>query len=168
MTRIVPFSAIALVIALGACSQVSETFNRQDTAPVPDAPAAAPAPVAPETDDEVAAVVQAPAPSSGARTAAEFDTTTDAQKAAAQAPSEGGQRLGQVTASLGDVGDPGLWIRTDLVTSVQPGRIENPANGQSGLVELRPGDGGATLSIAAMRLLEIPLTDIPEVVVYTR
>ena len=179
MTKFVPICAVALVFALGGCAQLSRIANRDGGAPAPDAaasaagaapeaPAAAPPEVAPETPEEVQAVVSAPPPAAGANTAAALDTVSDEQKAAAQSVTEGGNRLGEVTASLGDPTEGGLWVKTALVSSTQPGRIENPANGQSGLVELRPGDGGTTLSLSTMRLLEIPLTDIPTVVIYSQ
>lgn len=113
-------------------------------------------------------VTTAPPPAAGANTAASLDTVTDEQKAAAQSVTEGGNRLGEVTASLGDPTEGGLWVKTALVSSTQSGRVENPANGQTGLVELRPGEGGTTLSLSTMRLLEIPLTDIPTVVLYSQ
>ena len=173
MTRISLFGALALTVALGACAQVRDSLSQGGSSPDAAAPAgSAPVPEgAPETPEEVAAVVEAPAPSAAARTADDFDTTTDAQKAAAQAtPAAAGERLGEVTASLGDPSDAGLWIKSKLVSAEQPGRIENAATGTSALVELRPleGEGGATLSLAAMRLLEIPLTDIPTITVYSR
>ena len=171
MTRIVLPGAVALVFALGGCAQLSSLTNR-DKAPAPatvtEAEVQAPIVDAPETPDEVAAVVTAPPPAAGANTAAKLDTVTAEQKAAAKTVTEGGAKLGQVTASLGDPTEGGLWVKTGLVKSVQSGRIENPANGESGLVELRPGDGGTTMSLSTMRLLNIPLTDIPTVVLYSQ
>jgi len=169
MTRLLPFGALALTVALGACAQVQDAFSRGDT--VPGAAAESPPAANSDLPREVAAVVAAPPPPAAARTAEDFDTTTDAQKAAAQArPESDGARLGEVAAALGDPAEAGLWIKTKLVTSPRPGRIENTATGSSALVELRPldGQGGATLSLAAMRLLEVPLTDIPTVAVFGR
>ncbi|SFP70769.1 hypothetical protein [Tranquillimonas alkanivorans] len=115
----------------------------------------------------------APPPPPAARTAEEFDTTTPEQRAAAAAPAQGGEtRLGETVASLGDPGEPGLWIRTPLVEARQPGRIEYPATGKSAQVDLIPRDGPATagsqVSLAALRLLEAPLTDLPTLVVYAQ
>lgn len=153
---------IALSVALGGCARLSGNANETAEAPVTEEAAASTG-----TSQETAA----PIPTSGARTADQFDTTTAEEKAAATAtPDQAGARLGEVTASLGDPTDPGLWINTTLVNSAQPGRIENPATGKSGLVELRPleGEGGASISLAAMRLLDIPLTDIPTITVYAQ
>ncbi len=137
----------------------------------PDAPdrsgAAADASAAPPED--IAEVVRAPRPRAGANTVDALDTTSDAQRAAARAGAgTGGERLGEVTASLGDPTDPGIWMRTALVSSRQSGRVEVAGTGQSTVVELIPlaGEGGAQLSLAAMRLLQVPLTELPDLVVY--
>lgn len=117
----------------------------------------------------------APAPPPAARTAEEFDTTTPEQRAAATAsPARAGAaRLGTVIVSLGPPAEPGLWLRTGLVHDVAMGRVENPANGKSVALELRPlrhstggTAGGGEISLAAMRLLDVPLVSLPEVVVY--
>jgi hypothetical protein len=56
------------------------------------------------------------------------------------------------------------------VTELAMGRVEYPANGKSVNAELRPSGGeagsGSQLSLPAMRLLEAPLTGLPEVIVY--
>lgn len=114
----------------------------------------------------------APKPAAGARTAEQFDTTSAEERAAAAAaPAEpaGERALGDTVASLGDPSKPGFWMETPLVTSVQKGRVAY--NGKSAQVELRPIEGAATagsrLSLAAMRLIEAPLTDLPTVQVFT-
>jgi hypothetical protein len=111
-------------------------------------------------------------PPPGARTAEQFDTTTaeERQKAAA-APAAGGEkRLGETVASLGDPSRPGFWLETPLVTSRQQGRIVNPATGKTAQVELVPIEGapgaGSRISLAAMRLIEVPLTDLPTLEVF--
>ncbi len=116
--------------------------------------------------------VVAPPPPPSARTVEQFDTTTEAARAAAVAapppPSE--VRLGSTIASLGSPTDPGIWMRTGLVSAVAMGRVEYPANGRSVTLELRPSGGpasaGSQISLAAMRLLEAPLTGLPELVVF--
>ncbi len=163
--RMKPFP-VALLMILSGCAQIS------GVAPVgPGAVGARgerpPAPPAPPA--EIAAIVSAPPPSGGARTADQFDTTTEEQRAAATAaPTGGEERLGEVVASLGDPTEPGLWIKTTLVDEQRSGRLEYPDSGQSAVVELRPldADGGAQVSLAAMRLLEAPLTDLPTLIVY--
>jgi hypothetical protein len=146
---------LSLVLIAGGCAQL-QGF-------VPGGPRAPSEPA-----EEVAAIAAAPAPPPGARTAEEFDTTTEAQRAAATsaapAPEE---RLGQVVASLGDPAAAGIWMETDLVDAPRSGRVV-AEGGSDALVELRPGSGGARLSLAAMRLLQVPLTGLPTVTVYGR
>jgi hypothetical protein len=111
-----------------------------------------------------------PPPSSDARTVEQFDTTTAEDRAAAvaPAPATGARRLGTTIASLGSPTDPGIWFKTPLVSEVTQGRIEYQGNSVN--VELRPSGGaagsGSQISLAAMRLIEAPLTGLPEVVVY--
>lgn len=114
----------------------------------------------------------APVPSSTARTVEQFDTTTAEDRAEALTPVQSGgeQRLGTTIASLGSPTDPGIWIKTPLVTTVTQGRVVYTATGKSVNVELRPSGGapgsGSQISLAAMRLLEAPLTGLPELEVF--
>ena len=126
----------------------------------------------PPNSEEARAVtvpgLAAPPPPPAARTAEQFDTTTEEQRAAASEPSNGGTLLGTTIASLGDPSRPGFWAETDLVDSVTLGRLEYPATGKSVEVELTPaGEGGSRVSLAAMRVLEAPLTALPELDVYS-
>lgn len=111
-----------------------------------------------------------PPPPPNARTVEQFDTTTAQDRAAATATPTGGgeRRLGTTIASLGSPTDPGIWFKTPLVTAVMQGRVEY--RGNSVIVELRPSGGdvgsGSQISLAAMRLIQAPLTGLPEVVVY--
>lgn len=145
MKLIMPLSAVAALSLLGACSQFSRGSEPATVAPVPavqpaDSTAVEPAVAEAEAD------ASAPAP----------------------AATGAGQRLGEVTASLGDPSEAGTWLATSLVSSVQPGRVEIASTGQSADVELRPAQGGATLSLSAMQALGLGLADIPTVAVYTR
>jgi hypothetical protein len=114
------------------------------------------------------------APPAGARTAAQFDTTTAADRAAAleaaKSPLTGGA-LGRTVASLGDPVQPGLWLETPLVETVRMGRVVYLATGTAAVLELQPIAGpegaGSRLSLAAMRLLEAPLTGLPELEVFS-
>ena len=67
-------------------------------------------------------------------------------------------------ATLGSPTEPGIWLKTPLVTELSPGRITY--EGQTINVELRPSGGepgsGSQISLAAMRLLNAPLTGILE------
>ncbi len=122
---------------------------------------------------EDVAASAAPPPPQGARTADAFDTTTPQQRAAATAAptrSGGETRLGATVVSLGPPAEPGLWLRTALVSAPVQGRVELPGSGKSVTLELRPlgsaESGGSEISLAAMRLLDLPLTALPELVVY--
>lgn len=107
-----------------------------------------------------------------AHTAEQFDTTTSAQraKANAAAPTGGERKLGATVGSLGDPTEPGFWLKTPLVSKAVKGRVEYPANGKSVAVNLIPIDGpktaGSRVSLAALRLMGAPLTGLPELVVY--
>ena len=96
-----------------------------------------------------------------------LDTTTPAEKAEAlAAPEAAGERsLGKVVVALGPPAEQGIWLKTALVKAVAQGRIETAA-GKSLAVELRPGTGGALLSLAAFQALGLSLTDLPEVAVF--
>ena len=163
MTRLILPSALTALALLSACAEV-----QQASAPV-DAPAPSAAPSASTAPQ--AAVQAAPPPPPAAASAEALDTTTPEQRAAATAAPEpaGEQALGTTVASLGSPADPGLWIETPLVSSVSQGRVE-AANGKSVKLELRPSGGaagsGSEISLPAMRLLEVPLTDLPELTVY--
>ncbi|MEL7256894.1 MAG: hypothetical protein AAFN80_03505 [Pseudomonadota bacterium] len=111
------------------------------------------------------------APPADARTAEAFDTTTEQERAEAVAgPSGGEKRLGSTIAALGDVAEPGLWIKTPLVDAPAKGRVLHAPTGSSVAVDLIPleaeAGAGSQLSLAAMRLLQVGLTDLPEVEVY--
>ncbi len=96
-----------------------------------------------------------------------LDTTSAAEKAAAlSAPAASGEKaLGKVVVALGPPAEQGLWLRTSQVTAVGQGRVET-ATGQSLTLELRPGTGGALLSLAAFQALGLNLTGLPEVAVF--
>ncbi|MTH76273.1 hypothetical protein GL286_00845 [Paracoccus aestuariivivens] len=107
----------------------------------------------------------------GAQTAAQLDTTTQTEKAQAASTPQGGQRkLGTTIASLGDPSQPGFWIKTPLVTSETNGRIVNPATGKSANVTLiplsGPASGGSQVSLPALQMLGVSLTDLPAIEVY--
>lgn len=110
----------------------------------------------------------------GARTIEDFDTTDDAARnaAVAGAADAGARRLGRTIATLGSAAEPGIWIKTPLVDGVVEGRADNPSAGTSIAVELRPAGGdpgaGSQVSLAAMRLLEAPLTGLPELILFTK
>lgn len=113
----------------------------------------------------------APPPPPAARTVEQFDTTTAEQRAAVSTkPAADGQLLGSTVASLGDPSRSGFWCETPLVDARQTGRLVYPAKDTSVEVELIPtGDergAGSRVSLAAFRVLEAPLTDLPTLDVY--
>jgi len=148
---------LSLALALAGCTGAGIGEAVSDAAP--DA-----APEAPR--------MTAPPPPRTARTAEQFDTTTESERAAALAPAPpgGAERLGTTLASLGDPAEPGFWLETPLVTGTRQGRVMLAGTGTVVQVELRPisgpATGGSRISLAAMRLLGLSLTDIPELEVY--
>ena len=118
-----------------------------------------------------APVVAAPAPSvvplGVGQSAAALDATTDAEKAAALAETSGARELGTVVAALGSPAEQGFWLSADIIAAPAQGRVET-ASGASVAVELRPGEGGALLSLAAYRALGLSLTDLPELTVFAQ
>ena len=104
-----------------------------------------------------------PPPPEDARTIEDFDTTTVEQREAATSTTieQDLNSLGTTVASLGDAASPGFWLETSLVSAPTPGRVRNPATGRTVSVELRPLAGGSSrISLAALRLLEAPLTEL--------
>lgn len=78
--------------------------------------------------------------------------------------------LGTSVASLGAASEPGLWVKTPLVSAVQPGRVKVLSSGRELRLELRPTEGetgaGARLSLQAMQGLGLGLTALPEIEIY--
>lgn len=156
-------SILLTVTLLAGCANTPDWLTPRDKgAPQAEAPAVE-TPVAPST----AAAVKPP---KTARTVDDFDTSTEADKTAAKAQSDDGKDLGVTIASLGAAGEPGFWLKTPLVSESGPGRVAYPAKGTSAKVDLLPLDAepgaGSRMSLAAMRVLEAPLTGLPEVRVF--
>lgn len=175
---------IAALAGLTACAEGSFPGGMQSTDPAVVVPVAivgpdlspsrgeafAP-PVRPTIDTTQTRPDLPPPPPPTARTVEQFDTTSAEDRAAAVAPTTGGERrLGATIASLGSPTEPGIWFKTPLVSEATQGRVEY--NGNSVNVELRPSGGaqgsGSQISLAAMRLIEAPLTGLPEVTVYAK
>ncbi len=156
---------LAPLALMAACAQNVEMQGTKPPAPTAEEAAAQSAAAT------AAAAVKAPVPRGNARTAAEFDTTTKAQKAeAAKAPVAAETKLGSTIASLGDPTVPGFWVKTPLVKAEAAGRIVNPANGKSAKVQLQPlagaASGGSQVSLPALQLIGVSLTDLPTIEVY--
>ncbi|MEM7075620.1 MAG: hypothetical protein AAGA28_06875 [Pseudomonadota bacterium] len=127
----------------------------------------------PAPEPDVTAQPAVLGPPEGARTAEDFDTTSAAERqdALIDASASDGRRLGRTIASLGDVAEPGIWLKTPLVTRPQRGSVVYAAKGTSVAVDLMPLDAepgsGSRISLAAMRLLQADLTALPEIDVFT-
>jgi hypothetical protein len=137
---------IPLLVLVTACSEFP------DLRPAPSAP--------PPSSTGAPAGVELPPVD--AVTIEDFDTTTQTQREeAVAAPATGGNSLGTTVASLGDAATPGFWLETPLVSAPTTGRVRNPATGRTVQVDLRPIEGGSSrISLAALRLLEAPLTEL--------
>ncbi|WP_300031354.1 hypothetical protein [uncultured Roseobacter sp.] len=98
----------------------------------------------------------------GARSAESIDSTSTAQRTAAAQVSATGAALGRTVASLGNPAEQGFWLKTPLVPSEMSGVVTDTETGASVKVTLIPIDGPATagsrISLAAMRVLNAPLT----------
>lgn len=161
-----PIAVVAALLVLAGCAQGPGMMRPKSAT---DA--------APGLPTQTVAVTEAigtdsAPPATNAVTVEQFDTTTTAERKAAEvAPPEPSEsRLGTTIASLGDPTDPGFWAETGLVKAVTEGRLEYPGSGKSVKVELRPSGGvpgsGTRVSLPALRVLEAPLTDLPQLVVY--
>ena len=164
--------SMSLVALLGACALVQVA---DEAMPAVDAAEDATT-VRPNPRPEALNTTAAPPPSATARTVAQFDTTSADQKKAAVLAAEEkaakgeGRALGRTVASLGDAAQPGLWIKTPLVSAPATGRVVSAKNGKSVELDLLPLDGpktaGSQLSLAALRVIDAPLTDLTEVDVF--
>ncbi len=160
MTRI---ALIAAFLTLAACAQIPKEVTAPET-------------ISP-SDDQIRPKVR-PAGlgrvvPQAARTAEEFDVTTAQERAEAAAVPVAAveKRLGMTVASLGDPTQAGFWMKTPLVSADGKGRVVYPGTGKSVQVDLIPiegaGSAGSRLSLAAFRLIEAPLTELPEVEVFS-
>ncbi len=160
-SRILIPSCLGLMLLSGCAGfTLPNPFARGAGQPAAEAPAEA-------AELSATAAMRPPA---GARTAADLDTSSDAERAAALAPvasSDLERSLGRVSVSLGNATEPGFWLRSNLVTERAQGRVVTSL-GESLQVDLLPGEGAPQLSLSAFRSLNLPLTGLPEVTVYIR
>lgn len=74
--------------------------------------------------------------------------------------------LGTTIATLGTPTEPGMWLKTPLVSAPVPGRVASAA-GNEVAVQLLPTGGApgssSRLSLPAMQALGLPLTALAEV-----
>ena len=114
------------------------------------------------------AVITAEAPSQRpvARPAAgEVAQTPEAAATTPEPSSTASGALGTTVASLGSPAEPGLWIKTPLVSAAQSGKVSY--GGKTIEVKLIPIEGpetaGSRLSLQGFQALGAPLTDLIEV-----
>lgn len=152
---------LTLSVILSACAVFQQAVGPGDTDPGPEN--ARPVERPGSAGTEIAGI------GGTGQSAASLDRTTAAERAAATQTSTRGSALGQTVASLGDPTETGFWMKTPLVSSETPGRVQ-AQNGQSVQVTLIPIDGpasaGSRLSLSAMRALGLGLTDLPTVSVF--
>ena len=162
---------IVCLFALGAVSACA-VAPTTEARPEVDVTEAEDGQIRPEPRPNDLDVTATPVPS-GATTVEEFDTTSAQERndAVAEAETAGGDAaLGSTVASLGSPTEPGFWLKTPLVSKPTKGKVTYPGSGKSVAVDLIPIDGpktaGSRMSLAAMRLIEAPLTGLPEVEVF--
>jgi hypothetical protein len=163
--RITSLAAMmGLGLAVAGCTPTAKTEDKPAGEPTQAASA--------EQVSAATAITRAPAPRAVARaTPAQLDTTTKEQRdAASKAPVASGEtKLGTTVGSLGNPSEGGFWIKTPLVKARAMGRVVNPATGKSAKVELIPltsGGSGSQVSLPALQLLGVSLTDLPTLEVY--
>ena len=146
---------IALIVlpafVLSACDQVPLFDNLSDRPWLKPAPVSSPetAETLPESEDiEVAAL-----------------PSLDPEAPRPEPTSSG--FLGKTVVTLGDATRDGFWLETPLVDAPAKGKVRYPASGREVKVDLIPRAGavsaGSSLSLGAMRLLNVPLTGLAEV-----
>ncbi len=164
------YALLIPAFALAGCT--SQQFQDFFAAPTPDGAAPVVEAVVEAPVVETLDPTPPPPPPREARTVEQFDTTTAEDRAEAVAAPEPATetRLGTTIATLGSPADPGIWLKTPLVTTLVAGRVVFGANGKSVNLELRPSGGaagsGSQISLPAMRLLDAPLTGLLELTVY--
>lgn len=176
------YAMILPVFGLAACAEFPQheyKAMRTDTAAVAAAAATDGAVVvAPDARPVVAPVLTAaaapgrlPMARPAAARAEAYNRTSADEKAAAAAPTAGGERkLGSTVASLGNPTEQGFWIKTPLVKAPGKGRLVDPASGKSVNVDLiplaGPESGGSQVSLPALQMLGVPLTALPRLDVF--
>ncbi|WP_284325428.1 hypothetical protein [Cypionkella aquatica] len=123
-------------------------------------------PSKPDAVAQVSAPMARPVIGAGASAAA-LDQTTAAERAAATAvkPAGAERALGEAVVALGSPAEQGLWVKSPLIVAKAKGRVVTES-GASVAVDLLPGSGSASLSLAAFRALGLGLTDLPQVTIY--
>lgn len=153
----------SLVFGLAGCSQIQSMSSSIFGGTQQQRPVSEPVMMIPADPNRQQSVVISPTPV----------VAPPAQRAKlelppAKKPQPVAQSLGTTVASLGNVAEPGFWLKTPLVSSRQRGKV-TAANGQTVEVVLiplgGPATGGSRMSLSAMQALGVSITDLPEVAV---
>lgn len=150
--------ALTGTVFLAACADMPLFEQRDSVAPQP-------APVAAPTASTRPPLTGAP------RTVDDFDVASAEEREAAVAtPVAAAGSIGTTVASLGDPGRPGFWLETPLVSEPTRGSVLYRPTGRRLNVDLIPiagsPTGGSRISLSAMRMLDAPLTGLPQIDVF--
>ena len=152
------FLVLALTTAFSGCEQLQRLEQRVNL----ELGGSALPELTPSETSGAEGPADAPVPATGVQTAASLDHSSDAERSAARRVSSAGTALGETVASLGNPAEQGFWLKTPLVTVETKGVVTDRTTGRSASVTLLPIDGPATagsrISLAALRVLEAPLT----------
>lgn len=159
---------IILPVALLGCANIPLLDRLPgrggDVAEVPTVDVAAPEPLPVPAEPTVPTPVVNSPLAGPAASPASLDTVSEADKEAARAAAEtsaAGGELGTVTVALGSPTEPGLWVKSALVTEDTPGTVRT-GSGETIAVTLRPlgGEGGPQISLSALQALSLPLAGL--------
>jgi len=157
----------SLVLVLAGCAG---GFSLRPAPQEPEAPVS----VIFAPDEDVLRPVSRPDSSAAAlrpqgRSVDALDTTSAAERTAAASAPSGGRALGETLAGLGSPAEGGFWLRSGLVRETRAGRVV-AADGTAVAVELRPSGreagSGSQISLAALRALGLPLTQLAPLTVF--
>lgn len=153
--------ALTSTVFLTACADMPLFEPRERAA---SQPTAAPAP----TTSTRPPLTGAP------RNVDDFDVASAEEReaaVAAPAPAATAGSIGTTVASLGDPGRSGFWLETPLVSEPTRGSVLYRPTGRRLNLDLipiaGPASGGSRISLSAMRMLDAPLTSLPQIEVFT-
>ena len=157
-------TAIFMAFALGACSMPNIGLFKSIKTVDPTAQAPAQTDIRPKLRPDT------PTEPLTEQTAT---NVTDAQIAQATKPTERPEQdKGLTIASLGLLNKDGFWLSTPLVKTETKGRVVVEKTGAAVNLTLLPNGAptgsGSQLSIAAMQVLRVPITNLVEVRVFIR
>src|SRR6056297_1949450 len=148
------FAIAILTTSLAACTPGGGLFDRNT--PKSDVEVLNPSEGQARPKVRPSDVTMGQRPPEGARTAEEFDTTSEQERVAAVQTAKtwaGAEPLGTTIASLGAPSEAGIWMKTPLVSAPAKGRVDDPASGAQVAVDLLPLEApqgaGSQLSLAA-------------------